>query len=143
MQDIVHLFIGKINPPLCKFTIVALKALHSLFTNDVGILSSFPFFLVVSVLDFFSFISLRLKLLSMSQLVASVRSPTVFAYRRSLCTCCFDQKPASSSVCYLPETHFIIPKYRCFEDLRQGRPPIVSPCGMSLLLRNELRSQKS
>jgi hypothetical protein len=43
MQDIVHLFIMKINPPLCKFTIVALKALHSLFMNDVGILSSFFF----------------------------------------------------------------------------------------------------
>jgi hypothetical protein len=30
-------------PPLYKITIVPLKALHSLFTNDVGILSSFPF----------------------------------------------------------------------------------------------------
>jgi hypothetical protein len=29
--------------PLYKITIVPLKALHSLFTNDVGILPSFPF----------------------------------------------------------------------------------------------------
>jgi hypothetical protein len=83
----------------------------------------FPFFLAMQVLDFFSFVSLRLKLLSIPKLMALARSSTVFAYRWSFHMCCFGQNPASSSLCDSPKRHFIILKYRCFEDLRQGRPP--------------------
>jgi hypothetical protein len=122
MHDTIHLFIGKMNCPYTKLQSCYLKALHSLFTNDAWILPSFPFLLIAPVLDFFPFISLCLKLFFMPNLMA-LTPHTVSAYRRSFCMCCFGQKPSSSNLYYSPETQFIIPKYRCFEDLRQGRPP--------------------
>jgi hypothetical protein len=43
----------------------------------------------------------------------------------------------------MPETQSLTPKVRHFEDLRQSRPPILAPCGMSMFLLNELISQKT
>jgi hypothetical protein len=33
-------------------------------------------------------------------------------------------------------------KYMCFEDLQQGRPSTVAPCGMSLFLHDEITKIK-
>jgi hypothetical protein len=43
--------------------------------------------------------------------------------RQSFFTHCFIRRLASFVLHYIPEIHLFILKYRCFEDLRQGRPP--------------------
>lgn len=135
MQGTVHLFIGKMNHLCTKLR--SCPQGFALYKWSMDIAVFFHFFLVVQVLDFFSFISLRLKLFSMPKQMASVRSSTVFAYGWSFRMCCFGQKPALSSLRYSPETHFNIPKYKCFEDLWQDMPSTAARCGMSLLLHNE------
>jgi hypothetical protein len=111
-------------PPLYKITIVPLKALHSLFTNNIRAVF-FSFLCYYIGLGLLFLCQLALEAFPMPKLMALACSSTVWAYGQSFRMCCFGLNPASSSFCYTLETHFIISKYRCFEDLRQGRPPTL------------------
>jgi hypothetical protein len=110
--------------------------------NDAGTSLSFLFPSCCTSLGLLLLRCFAPKAFSMSRLTTSARTFATCVCGRSFFTHRFAQRPASSVLHYIPETHFLIPMQRLFEDLRQGRPPTVSPCGMSSFLHNELRSQK-
>jgi hypothetical protein len=93
-------------PPLYTITIMSTKALHTLFTNDIKIITYFP----------------RPRL-CMYQPCCSITFPLVcvrsyclrlpsllLAHRRSFIVYCFDQRLASSVSGNVPEIHMFIPK---------------------------------
>jgi hypothetical protein len=112
----------KDEPPLYKITIMPLKALHSLFTNDVGILLSFPYLSCCATLGLLFHRQLALEGFLHAETSGFGSFFHHFCVQTKLLYVLLRPKPASSSLYYSPETHFIVSKYRCFEDFGKAGP---------------------
>jgi hypothetical protein len=119
------------------------QSLHTWFTNITGASLSFIFLSCCISPRLLSLHRYIQKAFSTPKLETLTRTFATRVSSWSLFACCFDRRPSLSILCYIPKTHLLKLRVRCFEDIQQSRPLAVAPCGMSSFLHNELRSQKT
>jgi hypothetical protein len=131
-------------PPLYKITIMHLKVLHTLLTNDIR---AALYFLPPS-LQGPSLCRVKASLLACVRSLSSLPKLPTLARTFATCSCrrsffihCFSQSSASCISWNVPKTHLFVSKWMLNEDLRHNRPPTVAPCEMSSFLHSELRSK--
>jgi hypothetical protein len=117
--------------------------LHTWFTNDTGALLYSPFLSCCASLGLLllRWLALKAFLYRRSYWLRFMPSLLAHTSEASLHVASPEGRFRQSPY-YIPETHLIMPKCKCFENLWQRRPPTLAPCRMSSFVHNELRSQK-